>query len=401
REQLLSEFGNDPVYARDSSARVQPLPAGTGLAAPEMADPGWEEHIQQVYEADRAALARLWWTALDNPGRVQSQELRQLAGTEWSARLTRVLDLRHQSEFGVVLVASRDLGPSDPPEIQPLGETPLPADPDVAHFETPTWLLQELDVLGQVINTEGDVKEVFGRAPSELEGNLVLRFIHEDDHPACVEMWSAVLDEPGGSRTIRQRVVRPDDSVRWIESTVMNRLGPDGEGVILSISHDVTDRRHRERDLVRRASTDPLTGLANRTELDSALAQMAVEGPATVAFVDLDGFKEVNDSCGHQVGDEVLKALGRRLVNAVAELDVPRAVAGRWGGDEFVLLATTECEQALRDVIDAAFADPVIVGESTWNPSCSYGFAHANGSVDPDELIRSADTAMYASKYRA
>jgi diguanylate cyclase (GGDEF)-like protein len=228
----------------------------------------------------------------------------------------------------------------------------------------------------------------------------MLRFIHEKDQAACVRMWTNLSADPGGSRTIRQRILRPDRTVRWIESTVMHRLGDDGTGVMLAISHDITERRRHERDLRRRALTDPVTGLPNRFRLESTLSEMLEEGAVTVAFVDLDDFKAVNDAKGHHVGDSVLEAIGLRLQHALASDPVIGAdsMAGRWGGDEFVLIAHGECEARLRTAIDHAFTDPISIGSEEWPPSCSFGIVHGFGSSDPDALIRSADTAMYKVK---
>ncbi len=407
RGEVLAEMGNAAIYARDDSARVQELPEALDLPEPEVADTGWESHIQTVCEPDRAELARLWWDALDNPGTVRSGRLRQLVDGVWRSRETKVLDLRHQNGVGVVLVATTDRGAADPPESTGSRSSTLAgpggfAELDVARFERPVWILQALDGIGRVLATEGDVEEVFGRTADDLVGNTVLRFIHPDDHPAGVEMWSALLEEPGSSRSIRQRIVRPDSTVRWIESTVMNRLEVGGAGVVLSVSHDITERRTRERDLALRASTDPLTGLPNRAALDDALSTMFDSGPATVAFIDLDRFKEVNDRLGHQRGDEVLQAIAGRLASRLPPISrAEGAIVGRWGGDEFAMIGPGDCEDLFRRTIRETFADPISVGDDVWHPGCSFGFAHSSDHDDPEMLIRSADTAMYEAKERA
>ena len=260
----------------------------------------------------------------------------------------------------------------------------------------PTWILQELDALGCVLSIEGDVEAVFGRAGDELVGQTVLHVIHPADHEASLEMWTSLLGEPGGTRSIRQRVVRADGSVRWIESTVMNRLGADGTGVMLTVSHDITERRRHERDLHARALEDALTGLPNRRALVDGLATALEEGPTVVAFVDLDGFKQVNDELGHHVGDEVLIALGLRLHNEVS----PVGMAGRWGGDEFVVITPGEDDSTLRAVIERAFDHPISCAGTIWHPRGSYGTATGHPGDEPAELIRSADTAMYQAKER-
>ena len=192
----------------------EPLPPNTGLADPGIPDAGWEEHIAKVYEPDRAALAKVWWTALDiragfshrncaNRKAPSGPHASSASGS--CATSPKSVWCWWRVATWVTLIRRSSTGSRS--------EQPFPTG-DVAHFERPTWILQELDVLGQVLNTEGDVEDIFGRQPSDMQGNLVLHYIHEGDHPACVEMWSAVLDEPRGSRTIRQRIVRPDHSVR-------------------------------------------------------------------------------------------------------------------------------------------------------------------------------------------
>ncbi len=399
-EEIVEEIGQGLALARDRKGNVMPLPPALGLYDWSHQDPGWEVQSQGMHEEDNAEMARAWWAALNRPGHLQQVVLRQKRGNVWHGRLTKILDLSHQSDIGMVLVGTVNLGTVDSPDEPVSTDRLIPEDDDVAYFERPIWLLQELDSAGLVMSTEGDVEPIFGRKAADLVGANVLDFIHPDDHEACLQMWLSLLAERGGSRTIRQRIVRPDETVRWIESTVMNRLGDDGTGVVLSISHDITERRRHERDLRRRAVTDPVTGLPNRFSLEGSLADLLEAGSATVAFVDLDGFKSVNDTRGHHVGDVVLEAIGLRLHNNLtANTQLGEgATAGRWGGDEFVLIGPGDCEHELRAVIDLCFADPISIGAEQWHPSCSYGIAHGWGRADPDALIRSADTAMYDAK---
>ena len=396
REDILADLGDSVVTARDDKAQPVALPASLGLVERDDADATWDQQTRDIYEPDMPEVARLWWQALEKPGVIQHTTARREARDGWRQIMLQILDLRHQDDIGCVLVASQDLGPCETPEHRSHLRDNSTGDAEVAWFERPIWLLQELDALGTVLDTEGDTEALFGRPAEELEGKIVLQFLHPDDHSAAIEMWSSLLSDPGSSRTIRQRIIRPDGSERWIESTVLNRLDSQRSGVLLSISHDVTERRRHERDLEHRALTDQLTNLPNRFSLDTSLESMLSDGPATVAFLDLDGFKSVNDQLGHRVGDTALEAIAARLSNTAPE----SAVVGRWGGDEFVLIAPGDCEDELRSAIEAAFADPISVGDDQWHPRCSYGVAHGDSSIEPDQLIRSADTAMYEAKER-
>lgn len=149
------------------------------------------------------------------------------------------------------------------------------------------------------------------------------------------------------------------------------------------------------------ATRDPLTGLANRALLLDRLSQ-ALErarreaSPVTVAFVDLDGFKAVNDSLGHGAGDEALRQASGRLSEALRSCDT----IARFGGDEFVLVFSGSLsEAAVQSKIDQAFAAPfpLAAGPARLGASCGVSRFPEDGSV-PEDLIRRADAAMYRSK---
>ncbi len=391
-QELLDELAGSQLLARTSTAGPAMLPESLRSLASD-SDPGWERQLSEISAADRAELARAWWRCLEKPGQPQVVFVRENTEEGWRNQRIFLLDLRHQSEIGVVLVAVLDLGPCEPPEPE---EPTRPATlvSERAWFHRPTWILQELDAVGLVVTTEGDVEQVFGRTAAELVGNTVLNFLHPDDHPACLEMWSTLLEEPGGTRTILQRVLRPDGSHLWIESTVINRLHTDGGGVVLAVSHDITERRNVERGLRNMALSDTLTGLPNRLALAGYLDDLLSRGSATVAFLDLDGFKEVNDRLGHHTGDDVLAAIALRLDSHLP----PNAMVGRWGGDEFVLLAPGSSEELLAEAINAAFSDPVWVAGGGWHPRASWGAVIGEPGDKLEQLVGQADTAMYQAK---
>jgi diguanylate cyclase (GGDEF)-like protein len=159
-------------------------------------------------------------------------------------------------------------------------------------------------------------------------------------------------------------------------------------------------------ELTRRASYDALTGLANRAlfreRLTASLARARRSGrPVAALMLDLDGFKQVNDAHGHEVGDRVLCAVADRLRDCVRTEDV----VGRLGGDEFVVLA--EDLRSARDAtviaerMVAAMREPVMVGRGPLRVPISIGIALSRSGTDrPDELLRLADAAMYVAKRR-
>ena len=173
-------------------------------------------------------------------------------------------------------------------------------------------------------------------------------------------------------------------------------------GLVLTL-RDVTEERRLEDELKFAAFHDALTGLPNRRlfqeRVTRALQAARHGGPAAgVLFVDLDDFKAVNDTMGHDVGDGLLAAVAARLSAAVRETDT----AARLGGDEFALLVEdvrdpAELESLARRVI-AAFSDPFSVLGRRVTSAATVGLALTGGSADSDELLRHADLALYAAK---
>jgi diguanylate cyclase (GGDEF)-like protein len=169
---------------------------------------------------------------------------------------------------------------------------------------------------------------------------------------------------------------------------------------------DIAERKRTERELSRLATTDPLSGLANRGQFMSRAAQELARtarygGPLSVLMIDIDHFKVVNDTYGHQTGDHVLTALGRLLREALRDIDL----AGRVGGEEFaVLLPQTglahaiEAAERLRGKV-AAMQVPLERGVPL-QITVSIGVAcHSGDGVNLDTLLNQADTAMYEAKH--
>jgi diguanylate cyclase (GGDEF)-like protein/PAS domain S-box-containing protein len=393
-DELLGEMAGARLVARTATAGPATLPLALASLG-QNGEGGWETALADIHPPDRADLARTWWRSLEKPGIPQSVLVRQQGPEGWHTQRIVVLDVRHQPDLGVVLVGIHEVGPCPVPEPDPAEVCDAPST-DRAWFHRPTWVLQELDAVGLVVSTEGDVEEIFGRPAEELVGNAVLDHLHPDDHRADLEMWASLLEDQGGTRTILHRSLRPDGSHVWIESTVMNRLDAEGHGVMLAISHDVTERRSAERDLRTRALSDALTGLPNRTSIIDTVEVHLRAGPTTVAFLDLDGFKEVNDHLGHHTGDEVLAAIAMRLRSHLP----PEITVGRWGGDEFVLAGSGPCEAVMARAIDAAFGGPIVLRGAQWHPRASWGTAEGGPGERPEDLVGAADSAMYRAKER-
>jgi diguanylate cyclase (GGDEF)-like protein len=172
-----------------------------------------------------------------------------------------------------------------------------------------------------------------------------------------------------------------------VAALVMVRIGR------LSVARD-----RAERALRFEATHDPLTGLLNRREfLDEVGAELKLSRRCVVFFCDLDNFKSINDRLGHAAGDQLLIEVGRRLRACVRRHDL----VSRFGGDEFLILLRGEARPdvaAVRQRIVDSLARPIQLRGEQVTVGASIGVTVATGELDPDELIRRADHAMYEAK---
>ncbi len=192
---------------------------------------------------------------------------------------------------------------------------------------------------------------------------------------------------------------------RFVDSTVM--LGVRLATLLTILAFGISFRRSHDRqaaELERHATTDPLTGLANRRAFEPALAQ-AIERShrfgrrGALVFIDLDGVKQINDELGHAAGDELLRTTGARLASHTRSIDTP----ARLGGDEFVVLVSEFDDPKGGTVVArkllAALSEPILLAGVQVQPSASLGVAVFPEAGDrPEALVRLADAAMYEAK---
>ena len=259
-----------------------------------------------------------------------------------------------------------------------------------------------VDVYGEIGYASPAVEELLGLTPDRATGVSLSELVSAD------RLIRHLADAERNTGELPTIVVEAEALAasprRVIEFTVSDLRHESGvEGIVLN-GRDVTDRRGLERSLRHQALHDHLTGLPNRTLLmaraEEALATVP-DSPVALLFLDLDDFKDVNDSLGHEAGDQLLSVIAERLTGAIRAGDT----AARIGGDEFaVLLPYALGETAvlqLCDRITTSLAQPVIVGGRAVNCTVSIGVAldHDRTST-PEVLLRNGDVAMYRAKER-
>jgi diguanylate cyclase (GGDEF)-like protein/PAS domain S-box-containing protein len=256
---------------------------------------------------------------------------------------------------------------------------------------------------GVVVYASPSTQRLFGVPPEQLLGEPLERLLHPDEAPTARSFMDELLARPWGSVTRTWRLNRRDDAWAWGETTATNLLADQAVGGIVLNTHDVSERRELEQRLSHQAMHDGLTGLPNRVLLRSRLEQVLRQAPRagigpTLLFLDLDGFKNVNDTLGHAQGDALLVAAATRLRDAVPDADV----IARLGGDEFAaLLAAPADRQTVTDAaqrVTNAFKAPFRVFGREVPGSASVGVAIAGPADTAGDVLRHADIAMYLAK---
>jgi diguanylate cyclase (GGDEF)-like protein/PAS domain S-box-containing protein len=257
-----------------------------------------------------------------------------------------------------------------------------------------------------LVNTRGyltrvnpSFTECLGWTPEDLYSKPLVDFVHPDDKLDTQEEV-AKLSNGYEEASFENRVRAKNGHWRWLEWSCS---APE-DGIIYAVARDITEKKRAQEALKKLAHTDQLTGLHNRTTLMSQLSAKIMQAEeygvrVAVLFIDLDDFKVVNDTHGHDSGDIVIREVGSRLLSSVRRSDT----VARLGGDEYVVVLDNVDDNAVEQVALKILAQ---VGEPLTLPNGHVVYPHASIGVstfpedgnDPEELVKLADKAMYSSK---
>jgi diguanylate cyclase (GGDEF)-like protein/PAS domain S-box-containing protein len=263
----------------------------------------------------------------------------------------------------------------------------------------------EADLEGRFTYVSSRVQSVWTYSDQELIGRSAMEFMPPGEAERVRE-WLAHSMRPDGSfRDLEHRIVTRSGDTRWVLVNAVGILDHQGRRTgQRGTGRDVTDRKTAEARISYLATRDPLTELPNRVLFNDRLEQGIVAARRTgqslaLMFIDLDRFKYINDSLGHQVGDLLLKEVALRMLGCIRKGDT----LSRLGGDEFVV--TLEGLQQAEDAaqvaakIIKALARPFEIAGQTLNTSCSIGISIFPLDAEDDRtLMKNADTAMYHAK---
>ena len=266
-------------------------------------------------------------------------------------------------------------------------------------------IISRTNAEGVITYASDAVRTLTGYAPDEVIGRHVSEFVVVDDRHLFERMEKAIVLETA-PRTYTFRLRRKNGTQVWIETT-LRAIRDETSGRItevVSVSRDVSERRRAEEQIEYQAYHDALTGLPNRLlfrdRLTIALAHAKRQSKSlAVMFLDLDRFKDVNDTLGHSLGDELLRQVAGILEKQLREGDT----IARMGGDEFTILledigSAEDAAKAARKLLDALL-QPIHVEAHELFVTASIGIALFPEDGDSAELLlKNADTAMYRAK---
>lgn len=272
--------------------------------------------------------------------------------------------------------------------------------------ENSSDLICTVDPEGRILYASPSHQWLLGYQPKSMEGSSLLEWVHEKDRDQVLEKVRLFSDRNMGTTHFEYRMRTSGDS--WIDAETNASAVRDEKGDIQKFvltTRDVTKRKQDQQKIYHLAYHDTLTDLPNRrsfmARLEESLKNKRDQKKAAVLFIDLDRFKYINDSWGHDIGDFVLMEAAQRMQEPLGTEDY----VSRLGGDEFtVLIEHVDKEEdiiALAEDIQRAFHRPMNISGRDIHLSCSMGIAvYPDDGEDADALLKRADTALYSVKER-
>ena len=257
---------------------------------------------------------------------------------------------------------------------------------------------------GRILYLNPAGEALLGVSREQVQGQPALDWVHPEDRELATGRTALMNDQPRASRTETIRLLAAGGAVHWVEDTV-TFIDYAGRPALMGVAIDVSARKQAEARLAHQAFHDPLTDLPNRAlfmeRLDRSLVNCR-RNPAVsfaVLFMDLDRFKLVNDSLGHQAGDQLLREIGRRLSVCLRACDT----VARFGGDEFVVLLSDLSRPREANVVierlRRSLAEPFLIQGHRVYTTTSMGVVFGSDRYqDCGEVIRDSDIAMYRAK---
>lgn len=274
-----------------------------------------------------------------------------------------------------------------------------------AVFKDATMGIAIADMNGRIRDANGALARMFGRSEEEMRRRNITEWVHPDDAPVVWRLHRELVRGQRDHFRVEKPYTRPDGTVLWTNLTVSLLRDAEGEPRYqLALFEDITERRLLHLRLRYEATHDELTGLPNRTLFAERLERLLTAGDGVrrfgLCYLDIDGFKAVNDSLGHAVGDQLLISVAERLQSCTT---APQHLVARIGGDEFAALVTDpsdpdEVTELARQML-AALATPIAVDGRELTVRASIGIVEGpSGEQRPEEVMRSADITMYRAK---
>jgi diguanylate cyclase (GGDEF)-like protein/PAS domain S-box-containing protein len=261
------------------------------------------------------------------------------------------------------------------------------------------------DTRGNLIWTNRRLVELGRYQGAQERGSSIYHFIHPDDVDEVAKKATEAFRQKAHFEA-QHRFLASDGSVRWVISRASPILDEHGRIIEhIGSMEDVTELHLKNLGLAHRAAHDPLTDLPNRAAIIELVSQLAEQTPGRndvgVVFLDLDGFKAVNDQYGHQAGDAVLVEVSDRLRRVIRQFDT----VGRYGGDEFVIVCPGITDPEVLEGValratEIIASNPVNDGIRDHQVGASVGTGLGPGAGSVDDLLRRADEAMYEAKRR-